>query len=55
LIASTTTKTGLLVRAAVDSQEYETGLEVAEQDLARLDVTPAKFHGEWNYSIKPRR
>jgi hypothetical protein len=55
LIASTTTKTGLVVRAAIDSHAYETGVEVTDEDLARLQITPSKFHGEWNYSIKPRR
>jgi hypothetical protein len=55
LIASTTTKTGLLVRAAIDSHAYETGVEVTDEELARLQITPSKFHGEWNYSLKPRR
>jgi Rhodopirellula transposase DDE domain len=55
LIASTTTKTGLVVRAAIDPHEYQTGVEVTDEELARLQITPSKFHGEWNYSIKPRR
>ena len=55
LIASTTTKTGLVVRAAVDSNEYETGVEVTDDELARLRLTRDKFHGDWNYTIKPRR
>jgi hypothetical protein len=55
LIASTTTKTGLVVRAALDSNEYETGVEVTDNELASLRLTRDKFHGEWNYTIKPRR
>lgn len=55
LIASTTTKTGLVVRAATDPHQYQTGVEVTDEELARLQITPSKFHGEWNYSIKPRR
>lgn len=54
LIASTTTKTGLVVRAALDSTEYETGITVSDEELARLRIIRAKFHGEWNYTIKPR-
>jgi Rhodopirellula transposase DDE domain len=54
LIASTTTKTGLIVRAALDTDKYETAVEVKDEDLARLRLTRAKFHGEWNYTIKPR-
>ena len=55
LIASTTTKTGLIVRAALDEKPYETGIAVTEEQLAQLKITPNKFHGEWNYTIKPRR
>lgn len=55
LIASTTTKTGLVVRAAMDSRQYETGIKVTDEELSHLRLTPATFHGEWNYSIKPRR
>ena len=54
LIASTTTKTGLMVRAALDSHHYETGIEVRDDELQHLRLTRAKFHGDWNYSIKPR-
>jgi Rhodopirellula transposase DDE domain len=55
LIASTTTKTGLVVRAAIDSNDYDTGITVSDEDLTRLQITRAKFHGEWNYTIKPGR
>ena len=55
LIASTTTKTGLIVRAALDPRQYETGITVSDEELERLRLTRAKFHGEWNYSIKPQR
>lgn len=54
LIASTTTETGLLVRAALDSTVYETKRKVTDGELAKVKLTPAKFHGEWNYSIAPR-
>jgi hypothetical protein len=55
LIAHTTTETGLTVQAALDTSEYETGIEVSDAQLARVRLTPAKFHGEWNYTIRPRR
>jgi hypothetical protein len=54
LIASTTTKTGLIVRAALDPHQYETGIEVSNDELEHLSIVPAKFHGEWNYSVEPR-
>lgn len=55
LIASTTTKTGLIVRAAVDTNIYETGIKVSDNEMARLRLTPCPFHGEWNYIIAPRK
>jgi hypothetical protein len=54
LIASTTTQTGLIVRAALDTTPYETGIKVSDEEMAKLRLRPAKFHGEWNYSIMPR-
>jgi Rhodopirellula transposase DDE domain len=54
LIAGTTTKTGLIVRAALDTTHYETGIKVSDAEMARLRLSPARFHGEWNYSIMPR-
>jgi hypothetical protein len=55
LIGSTTTKNGLTVRAALDTNQYETGIKISDQQLARVNCTPAPFHGEWNYTIRPRR
>jgi Rhodopirellula transposase DDE domain len=55
LIASTTTKKGLIVRAALDPRQYETGITVSDEELEQLRLTRAKFHGDWNYSIKPQR
>jgi Rhodopirellula transposase DDE domain len=55
LIANTTTQTGLIVRAALDLRRYETGIAVSDEEIRQLRVAPAKFHGDWNYSIKPRR
>jgi len=55
LIASTTTTTGLLVQAALDTNVYETGIKVSNEEMANLRLTPSDFHGEWNYTIAPRR
>jgi hypothetical protein len=55
LIASTTTKTGLLVQAALDTNVYATGIKVTDEELAKLRLTPCEFHGEWNYTIAPRK
>jgi len=55
LISNTTTKNGLTVRAALDTNHYETGIEVSDEQMARVHCVPARFHGEWNYTIRPRK
>jgi hypothetical protein len=55
LIASTTTRAGLVVKAALDTEHYDTAIKVADAELARLRLTPLPFHGEWNYTIAPKR
>lgn len=41
------------MRAALDTGHYETGIRVSDAELARVKQVPAKFHGEWNYAIRP--
>lgn len=55
LIASTTTKTGLIVQAALDTNLYETGIKVSDEEMAKLRISPCAFHGEWNYTITPQK
>lgn len=55
LIGATTTKTGLKVECALDTQTYEKGVKVSDADMASLDITGDLFHPEWNYTIRPRR
>jgi len=54
LIANTTSQAGLVVKAALDTAHYATGIVVSDEELARVRITPATFHGEWNYSIRPK-
>jgi transposase len=53
LIANTSTDTGLHIRATVDRNTYPTGIKVTDQELSSVNLRPAKFHGEWNYTITP--
>jgi DDE family transposase len=55
LIANTTTQTGLKIRAELDTGHYPTGLSVTDAELAALNLKRADFHGEWNYTLLPRR
>ena len=51
LIAATTTKNGLDVRAEIDPNTYQAGIVVKDAELAAINITRHKFHGEWNYTI----
>jgi hypothetical protein len=55
LIGSTTTRTGLRIKAELDTNSYETGVKVTDEELATVEIRRAKFHGEWNYTISPRQ
>jgi transposase len=55
LISNTTTRHGLAVRAALDTTTYETGIKVSDAELAQVRLTRHEFHGDWNYTITPRK
>jgi hypothetical protein len=55
LIADTTTETGLQVRAKLDKNSYPIGRKVSKEEWATINLQPAKFHGEWNYTIRPTK
>lgn len=55
LIASTTTATGLKVYCELDDHRYEKGLEVSQEQMAQINIQRHEFHGDWNYTIRPRR
>lgn len=54
LISSTKTKGGLSVQAMVDHNTYPTGIKVSKADMAAVNIERDAFHGEWNYTIRPR-
>ncbi|CAH2603442.1 protein of unknown function [Rhodovastum atsumiense] len=54
LIASTITRTGLTVACRLDTNSYEKDVKVSDTEMASLDIQTANFHGEWNYTIRPR-
>jgi hypothetical protein len=54
LIAATTTRAGLIVKAALDTNHYDTNIKVSDTELASLKLKRHKFHGDWNYTISPR-
>lgn len=54
LIASTTTRSGLTVRAELDTATYPAGRKVSDKEVAEIELHRDSFHGEWNYTISPR-
>lgn len=55
LIGHTKTTKGLMVKAALDTHRYPSGSKVPDEALAQLHLSPHSFHGEWNYTIRPKR
>jgi hypothetical protein len=53
LIAATRTTRGLKIRAALDTKNYPTGIEVSDEELASVNLTPDRFHGDWSYTVSP--
>jgi transposase len=54
LIGATTTSKGLYVKSEIDKAIYEKGIKVSDEEFDKIHIIPEKFHGEWNYKIKPR-
>src|SRR6266571_2668603 len=54
LIGNTTTRSGLKVRAMLDTKRYETGQKIADREMQALRLKHHTFHGDWNYTLAPR-
>jgi hypothetical protein len=55
LIGNTTTTSGLTIKACLDERTYEKAIKVTDEALAQLALEKDPFHGEWNYTITPRK
>ena len=54
LIARTTTAKGLTVTCRLDRRQYPVGRKVTAKEVSAVNLIPDSFHGEWNYTIRPR-
>ena len=54
LIGDTTTEAGLRIRSEIDRGRYPLGVEITDQQMAQIHLKPHTFHGDWNYTIRPR-
>jgi hypothetical protein len=55
LIAATTTAKGLKVTCRLDRRKYPTGRHVTTEEMKGVNLQRNKFHGEWNYVIRPSK
>jgi hypothetical protein len=54
LISNTKTKAGLKIKAKLTQRTYPTGVEISASEIAKLNLMPEVFHGDWNYSVLPQ-
>jgi hypothetical protein len=52
LIGSTTTKTGLKIKAVLDKNKYEKGIKISDDEMGEINITYGKVNPKWNYKIK---
>jgi hypothetical protein len=55
LISRTATAKGLRVTCRLDRRKYPTGRKVTNEEMKRVNLERHKFHGDWNYTIRPRQ
>ena len=54
LIGATRTRTGLRVKAVLDTARYETGVKISDEQIDTQRIRRSQFHPEWNYTILPQ-
>lgn len=54
LIGATRTRTGLRVKALLDTARYETGVKISDEQIDTQRIRRSHFHPEWNYTILPQ-
>ncbi len=51
LISGTKTIKGLTVASRLDEKEYNKGVKLSDEDMAKLQIEYHSLHPKWNYSI----
>jgi len=54
LIGATRTRSGLRVKAVLDTARYETGGKIGDEQIDKQRIRRSRFHPEWNYTILSR-
>jgi hypothetical protein len=53
LIGATRTRSGLSVKAVLDTKEYNTGVSISDDEWRDVCIRPHGTHPAWNYTISP--
>ena len=53
LIGTTRTRTGLKVKALLDTRTYEPGRQISAKQMSALRLKGHSFHPDWNYTLSP--
>ncbi|GFP21674.1 hypothetical protein HKBW3S06_00901 [Candidatus Hakubella thermalkaliphila] len=54
MISATTTKSGLRIKAFLDTKYYKTGIKISDEQMQALNLDPHNLYPQWNYTIVPR-
>lgn len=54
LISATRTQESLTLRCVLDRKKYLKKIRVTDEQMQTVRLTPDKFHGDWNYTIRPQ-
>jgi Rhodopirellula transposase DDE domain len=55
LIGSTKTSKGLEIKAKTDTNVYQKGIVISDEEFMTINLKKDSFHGEWNYTISPNK
>lgn len=55
LIGGTRTKSGLRIKAKLDTREYPKGVKFSDEQMAMININRHKTHPDWNYTISSRK
>ena len=54
MISSTTTRSGLKIKAQLDTNKYEIGIKISDREMNGLKIQHHRLYPQWNYTISPR-
>ena len=52
-IASTSTRTGLVVTSQLNTKQYPTGIKISDEQMEAINITPNEHIPKWNYTVSP--